>query len=242
MSQVTEEEACGWVEIARERIQRRQDAIELGTADQLVWEGWSEWQMELGRALFLHGEPIERAREAFRNAARGFERIFIMAFDESSPHYLGRGANPSAVSDDGAIDGLNAALMGADFEQAGRLARWVPPEPSDPGTPAEVRQYTRALQHLLLGKPEEARALVARTLRKYEGRPPREAPRATSTPSPWRCRECWRETRRGSTRDCASRRSSTGHWRVERTRTRPRSTSATTWWRWATWGRTRARG
>ncbi|HYO56274.1 hypothetical protein [Archangium sp.] len=173
MSLVAKEDARGWIEIAEERIKLRQERLDAGTAKHLTWVGRSEWQMSLGRARFLHGDPLEQVHQAFRDAARGIETSFVMAYDEDSPLFLGRRAEPSAVSETTAINGLNAALMAADFELARRLARWIPPTPNDPSTSEETRHYVRGLKHLLLDAPAEARAHVGATLKRYEGKPPK---------------------------------------------------------------------
>jgi hypothetical protein len=171
-STVMKEDARGWIKVAEERIQLRQEKFDAGTAKHLTWVGWSEWQMSLGRARFLHGDPLEMVRQAFREAARGIETSFAMAYDESSPHFLGCRAEPRAVSETTALHGLNAALMAVDFALAGRLARWIPPSPNDPSTSEETLHYVRGLKHLLLGQPSQARAHVSATLKQYEGRPP----------------------------------------------------------------------
>lgn len=162
MKKPAKEEIQTWLEIERERIQRDQKDIDAGRADQLTWEGWTFAHQGLGRALFLAGEPITQVRAAFREAARGAERIFAMAYDKSSPGYLGNRADPSTTMDVMAIDGFNAALMAGDLEAGRRLARWVPKRCTDPDQAQEVMDYTRSLQHLLLGKLPEARARATR--------------------------------------------------------------------------------
>jgi hypothetical protein len=164
----SKEEIRTWIEIERERIQREQRDLDVGQADQLTWEGWALSHLGLGRALFLAGEPLEKVRAAFREAARGAERIFVMAYDKSSPDYLGSRADPSTSVDVMAIDGFNAALMAGDLEAGRRLARWIPARSADPYQSQEVQDYTRSLQALLLEKHQEARVRVTRARQSLE--------------------------------------------------------------------------
>jgi hypothetical protein len=170
MKKPTKEEIQTWLEIERERIQRDQRDIDAGRADQLTWEGWTFYHLGLGRVLFLAGAPLEQVRAAFREAARGTERVFVMAHDKSSPDYLGSRADPTTGTDVLAIDGFNAALMAGDLEAGRRLARWVPARSADPEQAPEVQDYTRGLQALLLRKPQEARVRVTRARQSLERR------------------------------------------------------------------------
>jgi hypothetical protein len=167
------EEAQNWVTTAEERIQKRLEKINTGRAEASTWVGLSEWYMSLGRARFLRGDPIAQVREAFQNAARGIETCFRMAYDPSSPQFLGDKVDPSAVLDVTAIDGLNASLMVADLDQARRLAQWIPPGAHTDSNLPEDAQYVRGLKHLLLDHPDKARAHINGLLQRYGGKPPR---------------------------------------------------------------------
>jgi hypothetical protein len=170
MNRVPQEIARAWIEISQEPIDERQPDIDSGRADQLTWEAWSLHKISLGMSLFLAGEPLEKVRRAFREAAQGIERIFVMAHDKSSSYYLGSRAEPSTGTDTLAIEGLNAALMAADLEAGRKLARWIPARTADPQQSPEVQDYTRSLQALLLGKPQEARVRVTRARLSLERR------------------------------------------------------------------------
>ena len=174
MTAVTPKEAAEWIQVDEEEIQWMREEINTGKADQATWQSLGLSLLGLGRALFLHGDPLERVRETFREAGKAFERTFIMAYDKSSPLYLGRRSDPTTVTDTTALDGLNAALMAGDFQLARQLAKWVPQEPTDPSTPAETKLYTRGLQHLLLGKPDKAKDLVDQVLRKHGNKLPKK--------------------------------------------------------------------
>jgi len=174
MSSLDSNTTNAWVEIARERIALRQPLIDAQEASQATWEGWSEWKMFYGRALFLNSAPLAQVRDAFRDAAKGIERVFQMSYDPSSPHFLGNRADPTTVTDTTAIEGLNSSLIAGDFELAQRLARLVPAEPSDPSTPLELSCYTRGLQQLLLEKTSQAKSLLAKGLQKHKSGPPKK--------------------------------------------------------------------
>lgn len=174
MSAVTPEEAAEWIQVDEEEIQWMREEIDAGKADQATWQSLGLSLLGLGRALFLHGDPLDKVRDTFREAGQALERPFLMAYDKSSPLYLGRKSDPTTVTDGSAIDGLNAALMAGDFQLARQVAKWVPAEPADPSTPAEVKLYTRGLQKLLLGQPAQARDLVGQVLRKHGDKPPKK--------------------------------------------------------------------
>ena len=174
MSSPDSNTTSAWIELARERIALRQPLLESGEASQATWEGWSQWKMFYGRALFLANAPLPQVREAFRDAAHGIERVFQMSYDPTSSLFLGSRADPTTVTDTTAIEGMNAALIAGDVQLAQRLARLIPAEPSDPSTPLEQNCYTRGLQHLLLEKTPQARSLLGKGLQKHKGGPPKK--------------------------------------------------------------------
>ncbi|MDC0713135.1 hypothetical protein POL68_32035 [Stigmatella sp. ncwal1] len=173
MSPVDSETVQSWIEIAKERIALRQPLIDAGAASQATLESWSEWKMAYGRALFLKGEPLTQIRKAFRDAAGGFERVFQMSYDTSAPQYLGSKADPTTVTDVTAIEGLDSALIAGDPGLARRLALWIPPEPSDPSTPLELRCYTRGLQQFVLDEPGKAKGFLSQVLQKHNNTVPK---------------------------------------------------------------------
>lgn len=172
MSQEVKERASRWIELAEERVKKRMAKIDAGEGDQLAWVSLSEWTMSLGRARFLHGAPLEQVREHFHQAARGYERVFALAYDSSFPGYLGSRAEPSATDETSAVDAFSAALMAAAFPLARRLASLVPASPTRASVQAELSGYVRGLKYLLLGEPEAARPHLSRAL----GSPGRSPP------------------------------------------------------------------
>jgi hypothetical protein len=167
------EDAQSWVAIAEEQVQKRVKKIDSGQAEPLTWVGLSEWYMSLGRARFLREDALELVRAAFQEASRGIETCFRMAYDPSSPRFLGDKMEPSAVLNSTAIDGLNASLIAADFDQARRLVQWVPSGPPKAAKLDEDDLYVRGLKHLLLDHPDEARAQINTLLQRYADKPPR---------------------------------------------------------------------
>jgi hypothetical protein len=153
---VTKDEAHSWIELAEERIGIRQQKIDAGSADQACWVGWSEWHLRLGRARFLQGDPVAQVREAFRRAAQGIVMSFTMAYDPSSPAYLGERRDLSAVSYTTAIDGFNAGLMAVEPATTARLAQWVPLKAVGSTLSKEAYPYACALKLLIQGEEDEA--------------------------------------------------------------------------------------
>lgn len=173
----TAEEAQGWVEIAEEQLRGREVKIREGRATQMDWIGWSEWQMSLGRARFLRGEERDRVREAFREAALGIIRSFEMAYDASSPLFLGGSSSPGAVTHVSALDGLNAGLISGEVALTHRMARLVPSTYLIKHTPKEVNSYLQGLKQLLLGEQGVARSSIGENLEDFGRRPPKSGHR-----------------------------------------------------------------
>jgi hypothetical protein len=171
----TQEETREWIEFAEKRIREEEEKIKAGRATQLDWEGWSEWQLELGRARFLYGEELPRVREAFQKAGQGVVEIFAMAYDTASPSFLGERSIPGVATFVRAIDGFNAGLMAGDEGLTQRLARLVPAQPSSKLTPKEVINYVHGLKHSMLGEREEALISLRENLERLGHRMPKES-------------------------------------------------------------------
>jgi hypothetical protein len=169
----TAEEAQGWVEIAERHIREREERIRRDRSTQLDWIGWSDWQMSLGRAMFLRGDDRGSVREAFREAARGIIRSFAMAYDASSPFFLGGSFSPSAVSHVSAMDGFNAGLISGEPALTQQLALLVPSSYPTKHAPKEVNGYIQGLKQLLLGEQGNARSYIRESLDDFGRRLPK---------------------------------------------------------------------
>ncbi len=148
-----QEQIDHWLKVARDDLKRTEEDLRTGFYErediplQLVHVGTAETYADLGRAMFLNGEPVEAVREEFRQAARLVLKSFRMAYDPSDPDYVGDrppppGRDPgwgelslAAVSENEFIEGAHWALMGADPALARELAEWYreapDPEPDD---------------------------------------------------------------------------------------------------------------
>ncbi len=152
----------------------------------------------LARAKFLNGDPIDEVREEFARAAKCVLKSFTMAYDESdpdyvgdrwparNPHYTGHKGSPvaakflspeygqvdwSSVAEIEFIEGINYALMAADFSLAEQLATWFQDSPDGSPMDIEVNRYAHALKHAILGGRTRAWLLLKEQREAYEARP-----------------------------------------------------------------------
>ncbi|BBA37462.1 hypothetical protein sS8_5545 [Methylocaldum marinum] len=129
----------------------------------------------LARAKFLNGDPIAEVRAEFANAARHILKSFRMAYDETDPDYQGEKADLSAVSETIAIDGLNFALMAADFDLAVELGRGYRDRPDGFSLGLDVNRYVNALAFTVRDRLEDARQRLQAQFDDYARKPPKSA-------------------------------------------------------------------
>ncbi len=167
---------------------------------QSVYTGNSLEYASLARAKFLNGDPIGEVRAEFARAARCMLKSFTMAYDPNDPDYLGDKwppPNPQYTGKPGSvveakwedpgygevswadvcetwfIDGINYALMAADFALARELASWFQDSPDGYKMDVDVNRYAHALKHAVLAERDLALDFLLGQLRDYEARPPR---------------------------------------------------------------------
>jgi len=140
----------------------------------------------LGRAHFLNNDDITIVREALSEAGKQILHGFELAYNVNCFQYIGDKPKQDDqinagygqvswghVSETIAIDGLNWALMGKDFQTAHDLAYWYQDRPDGVKMDEEVvNRYIYAYKYILLDKPDEAEPLLQTTIDYYQGKPP----------------------------------------------------------------------
>jgi hypothetical protein len=127
----------------------------------------------LARAKFLNGDPLEEVRAEFANAARHVMKSFTMAYDESDPDYLGDAADLEEVSETIGIEGMNWALMSADFELAAEMGRHYRTRPDGDMLSLRSNRYANALALTLQERQKEALPLLLAQFEDYKKKPPK---------------------------------------------------------------------
>ncbi len=140
----------------------------------------------LGRARFLNGDPIDEVRTTFTEATINIVKCFTMAYDSTDPLYVGDKTKPEKqptpsygqvnwadVNETQTIDGLNYALLGANFEVARQLASWYQDRKDGHKMDPDVNRYIYAYKYALLGELEKGQALLQITLDEYQAHPPK---------------------------------------------------------------------
>ena len=151
---------------------------------QSVYIGASMDYASLARYQFLRGDPIDEVRKTFSTAANCVLKSFTMAYDPDDPDYVGDKPEAeespgsyfvdwSEVSETMAIDGLNYALMGANFSKAETLAEWYQDSKDGHKMDAVVNRYVYAYKYALLKQPEKGVNLLQLTLDEYTAKPPK---------------------------------------------------------------------
>ncbi len=178
MKKPDQETTSAWVEGVLKDLKRRSHLMKNGwhrqedLSIQSAHSGTAMTYADLGRAKFLNGDPIAQVRAAFTKAAQHVIKSFTMAYDPTDPDYVGDKPSPyelrsgygfvnwSAVSETGAIDGFNYALLGADFDTAIVLAQWYQDSKDGHKMDLDVNRYTYAYKYTLLGETSRAKPLV----------------------------------------------------------------------------------
>lgn len=178
MKMSTKAEAMGWIELADEQTERAEGRASAGLTqrDQRFHTGMASWWAHRARAQFLHEDPLDNIRASFHKAAELMEISFIMAYDETSPLYVGNTdqVDWSDVDEVCCLEMMNWALLSTDFDYAATVARWVRPSPDDAPMGIEVCNYVYALKYCLLGDWQQADDLVSDTFRRHpNGEPPK---------------------------------------------------------------------
>lgn len=167
----TLEDAQAWIEFSNEQIARKKGFIAAGSVKQSRYTSIGDLYSDLAKSRFLHNDPIEEVRAAYREAAQTMEISFIMAYDATSPRYLGDKADYSDVLELHGIEMLIWALCATDLELARKLAHWPRVPPDGEEMDMEVRNFAYALQHFLLGDTEKSDALLSEIFAKYRSPP-----------------------------------------------------------------------
>jgi len=157
---------------------------------------------DLGRALFLNKSYIEEVRHVFTEATDHMLKNFKMAYDKTDPDYLGdkwppknpnytghkdseieaKWLNPeygqvswANVSETDAIEGMNYALMAANFKLAKDLALIYQDTPDGDKLSIQSNRYAHALASFLKGKRIDAWGILREQMKVYEKKPPKSA-------------------------------------------------------------------
>ncbi len=166
---------------------------------QSVYTGISLSHASLARAKFLNGDPIEEVRAEFAQAARCILKSFRMAYDPADPDYVGDRwppPNPQYTGKPGSvveakwldpgygevswanvgevwfIEGIDYALMAADFALAKELAGWFRDPPDGVLMDKEVNDYAHDLKLCVLEAWDEALARLEAHAEYYRAFPP----------------------------------------------------------------------
>lgn len=176
MKMPTRAEAQGWIELADEMQGWLQERYSQGDIDQRLYASMASAMATRARAQFLHEDPLDNIRASFRKAAELMETSFIMAYDETSPHYIGNTdqMDGSAVTEVHGLRMMNWALLSTDFDYAAKVAQWVRPSPDDAPMGIEVCNYVYALKYCLLGDWQQADDLISDTFRRHPNGEPQK--------------------------------------------------------------------
>jgi hypothetical protein len=164
-----------WFSVANEWIPHWEHEIESGEADQATHLSIASNYASLARAKFLNGDPIDEVRVEFANAARHVMKNFTMAYDENDPDYQGEAADLSEVSESTGIEGMNWALMSANFELAAEVAGHYRTRPDGYMLDIDANRYANALALTLRDQPLPAMELITAQFEDYKKKPPKSA-------------------------------------------------------------------
>jgi hypothetical protein len=133
----------------------------------------SSFHASLARAKFLNGDPLEEVHAEFANATRHVIKSFAMAYDESDPDYQGDAAELSWVSEGIGIEGMNWALMSADFKLAAEMAGHYRTRPDGDMLSLRSNRYANALALTIRDKRQPALELLVAQFEDYKKKPPK---------------------------------------------------------------------
>ena len=202
MNQPEQQQIDHWFAFAKKWIPRKKQKIASGEGKQATYTSLALAHASFARAKFLNGDALTEVRTEFANAARCILKNFTMAYDEADPDYLGdqwpernphytglkgspvtaKWCNPthgqldlSELIETYAIDGINYALIAADFELAAELAQIYRTSPDGDMLDIDVNRYVHTLKQWLLGEPEAALSLIHEQFEDYKQTPPKSA-------------------------------------------------------------------
>ncbi len=173
MNQPVQNQIDHWFAFADKWIPNKQAKIASGEGKQATHLSLSLVYASLARAKFLNDDPIEEVRAEFANAARHVMKSFTMAYDENDPDYQGDEADLSEVSETIGIDGMNWALMSADFKLAAEVAGHYRTRPDGDMLSRRANRYANALALTIRNKHRPALELIAAQFEDYKKKPPR---------------------------------------------------------------------
>ncbi len=179
MNHPTQNQIDHWLRVSRQDIARGNENlvngfyVRKGIPLQSHYVGEASDYASLARAKFLNGDPLEEVRAEFANAARHVMKSFTMAYDESDPDYLGDEADLEEVSETIGIEGMNWALMSADFELAAEMGRHYRTRPDGDMLSLRSNRYANALALTLQERQKEALPLLLAQFEDYKKKPPK---------------------------------------------------------------------
>ena len=192
MKKPDQESINSWLDSAKESIDRDKKDFNNGWYEQenlplqSYFVGMSHLYSDLGCARLLSEHPMADVCNAFSLSGKNMLQVFTMAYDPNDLLYVGDkpkredqiGAgygqvNWANVREIDAIDGLNWALMGKDFETARQLAFWYQDAPDGYKMEPVVNHYIYSYKYILLDRNDDAAALLKTTIEHYQAKPPK---------------------------------------------------------------------
>lgn len=128
----------------------------------------------LAGAKYLDLDPIEDVRIEFARASRCILKSFTMAYDDTDSDYQGEKSELGCTSEGDFIEGINYALMAADFDLAKELATWFRDPVNGKLMDAEINNYAHSLKSILVEDRDAALTLLKRQMDAYDSKPPKK--------------------------------------------------------------------
>jgi len=179
MTQPAQNQINHWISTALKDFEQTEEDFRTGfyvkeqIPIQSVHVGTALTYASLARAKFLNGDPLEEVRAEFANAARHVMKSFTMAYDESDPDYQGDRAKLNWVSETIGIEGMDWALMSADFKLATEMAGHYRTRPDGYMLGLDTNRYANALALTLRNQRQPALELLLAQFEDYKKRPPK---------------------------------------------------------------------
>jgi hypothetical protein len=179
MNQPDQQQIDHWLAVSQEAITEKWELRNSGFYEkedlpvQGMYCSLSLFHASLARAKFLNGNPIEKVRAEFANAARHVMKNFAMVYVENDPDYQGDAAKLSWVSETTGIEGMNWALMSADFKLAAEMAGHYRTRPDGDMLDIDVNRYVNALALTIRDKRQPALELLVAQFEDYKKKPPK---------------------------------------------------------------------
>lgn len=178
MKMPTLEQAQCWIDFSQEQIDRAYRLLQEGRRKftQSFHTTVGGLTADLGRSRYLAGHAISDVHGLYRRASELMEVSFIMAYDSSSPQYIGNTdkVDWSDVDEVCCLEMMNWALIAHDFEYAMKIVQWVRPSPDNDPMPPEVVHYVYALKYALEGDWQNADEMNSRSFEMYQSQAPND--------------------------------------------------------------------